>query len=60
MSPKTALSALLLLALCGCTVGPNYQRPKLDTPAQFRAPSPLPPQDAASIADLKWFDIFKD
>jgi outer membrane protein, multidrug efflux system len=46
--------------LCGCTVGPNYQRPNLTTPAQFRAPDPLPAQQAASIADLKWFDVFKD
>jgi len=60
MPLKTFLCGLLLLALCGCTVGPNYQRPKLDTPAQVPAPSPLPAQDAASIADLKWFEIFKD
>src|SRR5580698_8263671 len=60
MPRKTAITAILLWVLCGCTVGPNYQRPKLATPAQFRAPEPLPPQQAASIADLKWFEIFKD
>ena len=60
MPRKTAISAILLWVLCGCTVGPNYQRPKLATPAQFRAPEPLPPQQAASIADLKWFEVFKD
>ena len=38
MPPKTAIGALSLLLLCGCTVGPNYQRPKLATPAQFHAP----------------------
>ncbi|MGP0070958.1 MAG: efflux transporter outer membrane subunit [Bryobacteraceae bacterium] len=57
---KTAISAILLGALCGCTVGPNYQRPKLATPAQFRAPEPLNTQDAFSIADLKWFELFRD
>jgi multidrug efflux system outer membrane protein len=57
---KTAISAISLWVLCGCTVGPNYQRPKLATPAQFRAPEPLPAQQAASIADSKWFEIFKD
>jgi multidrug efflux system outer membrane protein len=57
---KTAFCLISLLAVCGCTVGPNYQRPKLATPAQFRAPEPLPPQQAASIADAKWFEIFKD
>ena len=52
--------AITLCLLCGCTVGPNYQRPKLATPTQFRAPEPLPAPQAASIADLKWFEIFKD
>ena len=54
------LAVLAMAFLCGCTVGPNYQRPKLATPAQFRAPEPLPAQQAASLADLKWFEIFKD
>jgi multidrug efflux system outer membrane protein len=60
MPPKTAIGSLSLLVLVGCTVGPNYQRPKLATPAQFRAPEPLPPQDAFSLADLKWFELFHD
>jgi outer membrane protein, multidrug efflux system len=51
---------LALTLLCGCTVGPNYQRTKLATPSQFRAPEPLSGQDAFSIADLKWFDLFHD
>jgi outer membrane protein TolC len=50
----------LLALLGGCTVGPNYQRPKIATPAQFRAPDPLPPQEAFSLADLKWFELFHD
>jgi len=54
------LAVLAMAFLCGCTVGPNYQRPKLATPAEFRAPEPLPAQQAASLADLKWFEIFKD
>ena len=60
MSPKTAICALSLFLLGGCTVGPNYQRPKLATPAQFRAPEPLPAPEAYSIADLKWFELFRD
>ncbi len=60
MNRRTSICALLLMVLSGCTVGPNYQRPKLATPAQFRAPDPLPPQDAFSLADLKWFELFHD
>jgi len=32
----------------------------VSVPPTFRAPEPLPPAQAASIADLKWFAIFKD
>ena len=46
--------------LAGCTVGPNYVRPTLATPQTFRAPEPLPSSQAASLADLKWFEVFKD
>jgi outer membrane protein, multidrug efflux system len=60
MPRKTAICAISFCVLCGCTVGPNYQRPKLATPAQFRAPEPLPAQEAYSLADLKWFELFHD
>ena len=34
--------------------------PPCTVPANFRAPEPLPPPQAASLADLKWFEVFKD
>jgi outer membrane protein TolC len=43
----------------GCMVGPDYQRPSVATPDVFRG-SPTPTPDAQSIADLKWFEVFKD
>ncbi len=46
--------------LGSCAVGPNYSRPAVTTPTNFRAPEPLPPPQAASLADLKWFEVFKD
>jgi multidrug efflux system outer membrane protein len=54
------LTALAAALLAGCTVGPNYHRPAISTPANFRAPEPLPPSQAASLADVKWFEVFKD
>src|SRR5258708_2440107 len=51
---------LLSVLLSGCVVGPSYTRPKITAPAAFRAPDPLPPDQAASVADLPWFDVFKD
>ena len=52
----TAMTALL----AGCTMGPNYKRPQVAVPPSFRAPEPLPAQQAASLADLKWFEVFHD
>jgi NodT family efflux transporter outer membrane factor (OMF) lipoprotein len=54
---------LLLAILClstACTLGPNYRRPSIAAPQSFRAPDPLPPAQAGSFADLKWFEVFKD
>ncbi len=49
-----------VILLTGCELGPNYERPKVPTPVTFRAPEPLPADQAASLADLKWFEVFKD
>jgi outer membrane protein, multidrug efflux system len=57
VSPFIAIAAVLMT---GCTVGPNYVRPNVATPQTFRAPTPLPAPQAASLADLKWFEVFKD
>src|SRR5207248_5497156 len=53
-------AVLAAAMLTGCTVGPNYHRPVVQTPATFRAPISLPPTELASLADLKWWDVFKD
>jgi multidrug efflux system outer membrane protein len=52
----TAVAALL----AACTVGPNYHRPVVQTPASFRTPAPVPESEAGSLADEKWFEVFKD
>src|SRR5690349_6623589 len=52
---------LLLIAasfLTGCAVGPNYRRPQMTPPASFRGIEAT--GDAASLADAKWFQVFKD
>ncbi len=43
MRTRVFIAPLLLLALSGCKVGPNYKRPVLDVPGQYRglAPSPV-------------------
>jgi multidrug efflux system outer membrane protein len=49
---------LLTLFLSGCAVGPNYRRPAVNTPAVFRDATGVAQQ--ASIADLPWWEVFKD
>ncbi len=52
--------AIAAALLSSCAVGPNYARPTVPVPTNFRAPDPLPPPQAESLADLKWFEVFKD
>jgi multidrug efflux system outer membrane protein len=54
------LIAFFAVLLAGCAVGPNYHRPDVAIPQNFRAPEPLPAPKAESLADLKWFEVFKD
>jgi NodT family efflux transporter outer membrane factor (OMF) lipoprotein len=60
-SERPRVSAILLLAaalwLTGCMIGPDYHRPSIKTPVEFRASASA---DTHSIADLKWFEVFRD
>ena len=58
----TVLVTLTVLVLSGCTVGPNYHRPVVQTPASFRAPDESQQTEAqvASFADLPWWQVFHD
>jgi multidrug efflux system outer membrane protein len=71
MKPAFAIGLVALL-LTGCAVGPNYQRPVVQTPQSFRTAEPAAsvqspatqpaPQAAANtgLADLKWWEVFND
>ena len=62
MPTHSARSAILALAgsvaFAGCAVGPNYERPKLPTPPEYRFVQA--PAQAQSLADAPWFQIFDD
>ena len=62
MKMQCVAIVLITFLLVGCrTVGPNYSRPKITPPDVFRgAPAQSAPTDPASLADLKWFEVFKD
>ena len=54
------VGALALLA--GCAVGPNYQRPAVNTPDDYRTASTDSPEPTGdnSFADLGWWQVFRD
>jgi multidrug efflux system outer membrane protein len=49
---------IAVIALAGCTVGPNYQKPVVPVPEQFYGTGAA--ASAESIADAQWFDVFGD
>jgi multidrug efflux system outer membrane protein len=52
--------AALALATPGCLVGPNYARPKLETPEAFRGAEASEGPAAEAIGDRRWSEIFRD
>ena len=65
--PATNLAKLLIVlslvaSLIGCKVGPNYQRPVVQTPTEYRdlQQNTQRQAQAASYADLPWWQVFQD
>jgi multidrug efflux system outer membrane protein len=57
------MTAVLTTALIsGCTVGPNYHKPVVQTPTVYRElrETPQAQAQAASYADLPWWQVFQD
>jgi multidrug efflux system outer membrane protein len=54
--------ALVCLSVAGCTVGPNYQRPKVDVPPGYRGPqaNPAGGAPAGSLGNEKWWAVYHD
>jgi multidrug efflux system outer membrane protein len=55
---KRLLIVALAALLAGCALGPKYKRPEVKTPAEFRGQTV--PLDAKSLADLQWWDLYRD
>jgi outer membrane protein, multidrug efflux system len=50
-----------LMLLTGCAVGPNYKRPPVSVPGDYRGLAPeAGQQSAASLGDEKWWSVFQD
>jgi outer membrane protein, multidrug efflux system len=51
-----SLALPVLLGLSGCLLGPNYARPKIDTPANYRFAA----TEATEVANPAWWEQFQD
>ena len=57
-APLRAIGVIALSCLStGCLVGPNYMRPEMPSPQQFRF---VEGAQAESLADAPWFKVFDD
>src|SRR5580765_2359840 len=52
------LAAAISIVMAGCTVGPNYEKPKMPTPGDYRFAEAT--AQAQSLADAPWFQVFED
>jgi multidrug efflux system outer membrane protein len=53
-----AAAAFAALGLAACAIGPSYERPGTASPPEFRGW--VGPSEAASLADLPWWQVFDD
>ena len=51
-----AFAACAILLVAACTLGPDYRRPDIDTPAAYR----FEPASTADTADTKWWEQYGD
>jgi len=52
----TVFACTAAVGLAGCMMGPDYMRPKVDSPAAFR----FEPKDVAETANVEWWKQFGD
>jgi multidrug efflux system outer membrane protein len=55
---RIPLVSIAAIVVASCTLGRDYKRPAIETPATYRS-APAQP-GPASLADLQWFELFHD
>jgi multidrug efflux system outer membrane protein len=53
---RSSISLVALLALGGCLLGPNYERPAVEIPPAFR----FSEADTKQLVDTQWWEQFQD
>ncbi|HSE36281.1 MAG TPA: efflux transporter outer membrane subunit [Blastocatellia bacterium] len=61
MNRSLIIVLIVTSLLTACTVGPKYQRPRVQTPTVYRGVAdPNVAPDPQTLADTKWFEVFRD
>ena len=57
---KLAFCPVVIVVLAGCAVGPNYKRPAVSVPTDYRAAMPTPTAPASSLGNENWWQVYQD
>lgn len=58
MTKNIIYTLFIILVISSCKVGPDYQRPDIDSPTAFRFDSISTQED--TIINLRWWELFSD
>src|SRR6202046_4926275 len=50
----------IMVLLAGCAVGPNYKRPAVSVPTDYRAAMPAPNLPVSSLGNESWWQVYQD
>ena len=57
---KKSLLLAIAVLLAGCAVGPNYRRPTVNVPTDYRDSMTGETAAASSLGNEKWWDVYQD
>jgi len=57
---KLAFLPVVIVVLAGCAVGPNYKRPAVSVPTDYRAAMPAPNLPVSSLGNENWWQVYQD
>jgi len=57
---KRFLLLAIVVLLTGCAVGPNYKRPTVNVPTDYRDSMAAQAATASSLGNEKWWDVYQD
>lgn len=58
---RIVMTFFIIVAWTGCAIGPDYERPYVPDPEQFRSqPQEEKEIDPTSLAEMPWWELFQD